>query len=579
MSPARQRIPSHLTPFVVEQDYSRYTAEDQAVWRYIMRQLKDFLAKNAHECYVEGLAKTGISDDQIPRIDEMDRKLSEFDWGAVPVSGFIPPAAFMEFQSLGILPIASDMRSLDHIGYTPAPDIVHEAAGHGPILINPEFASYLKRYAEVARNAIVSRADMRQYAAIRALSDVKENPQSSPEQIRQAEDDLRAVNESLTFVSEAGWLSRMNWWTAEYGLIGDLKNPKIYGAGLLSSVSESRACLSPKVKKIPLDIGCLEVGYDITEPQPQLFVTPSFDHLNEVLEQLARKMAFRLGGVQGLQRAQSAQTVVTVELDSGLQISGAVESFQSQKEWVDFLKFRGPVALAYDNRELPDHGRENHAHGFSSPLGRLQGFDRPLTAASDGDLAELGIIKGRQVHLQFNSGIEIEGRVANWRRNKHHLILIQFENAKVYLDDEILFDPSWGKFDMAVGEKVIGVRGGAADRIAYGETESFPAARVPTRVLSEATIRRCEFHSDLRRMRQGPQDADQQWLGLRERYFKDLSGHWLPALELIELAHLLELGAFKSEIEELMFHLKRLGAQSPSVAQCVNDGLKLANKK
>src|SRR5690606_28585754 len=115
--------------------------------------------------------KTGISDDQIPRIDEMDRKLSEFDWGAVPVSGFIPPAAFMEFQSLGILPIASDMRSLDHIGYTPAPDIVHEAAGHAPILINPEFASYLKRYAEVARNAIVSRADMRQYAAIRALSD------------------------------------------------------------------------------------------------------------------------------------------------------------------------------------------------------------------------------------------------------------------------------------------------------------------------------------------------------------------------------------------------------------------------
>ncbi|NJL24178.1 MAG: hypothetical protein HC902_02675 [Calothrix sp. SM1_5_4] len=133
----RARIPDHLRRYIVNQDYDRYTPEDQAVWRYIMRQLKNFLGEHAHPFYAEGLRKTGIQVDRIPRIDEVDVCMEEFGWGAVPVSGFIPPAAFMEFQALGILPIASDMRTLDHLLYTPAPDIVHEAAGHAPFLAIP----------------------------------------------------------------------------------------------------------------------------------------------------------------------------------------------------------------------------------------------------------------------------------------------------------------------------------------------------------------------------------------------------------------------------------------------------------
>ncbi|MCB0407440.1 MAG: phenylalanine 4-monooxygenase, partial [Bdellovibrionales bacterium] len=167
-------LPKHLRKYVVDQNYEKYSPEDQAVWRYIMHQLRDYLSKHAHSCYLEGLEKTGITTNKIPRIEEMNEKLKEFGWGAIPVSGFIPPAAFMEFQSLGILPIASDMRSIDHILYTPAPDIVHEAAGHAPILINSEFADYLKRYAEIARKAIISKEDLDQYEAIRILSDVKE---------------------------------------------------------------------------------------------------------------------------------------------------------------------------------------------------------------------------------------------------------------------------------------------------------------------------------------------------------------------------------------------------------------------
>src|SRR5690606_26851802 len=146
-----------------------------------------------------------------------------------------PPAIFMEMQARCILPIARDMRSIEHLLYTPAPDIVHEAAGHAPMVAHPEYSQYLKEYAQVAKNAIISSEDMAVYEAIRLLSDVKENPQSTAEEIKAAGNRLQAAVSHVSYVSEATQLSRMNWWTAEYGLIGTLENPKIYGAGLLSS--------------------------------------------------------------------------------------------------------------------------------------------------------------------------------------------------------------------------------------------------------------------------------------------------------------------------------------------------------
>ena len=114
--------------------------------------------------------------DSIPRIEKMSEKLQKFGWQAVPVDGFLPPAVFMELQSMSVLPIASAIRTIDHILYTPAPDIVHEAAGHAPMLINRDFANYLRRYAHVAKKTIMSSKDLEQYIAIRELSDKKEDP-------------------------------------------------------------------------------------------------------------------------------------------------------------------------------------------------------------------------------------------------------------------------------------------------------------------------------------------------------------------------------------------------------------------
>ena len=121
---------------------------------------------------------TGISIEEIPRMDGMNRILKEIGWAAVSVDGFIPPNAFMEFQAYNVLVIASEMRTINHIAYTPAPDIIHEAAGHAPIIANPEYAEYLRRFGEIGSKAISSAKDFEMYEAIRLLSILKENPNS-----------------------------------------------------------------------------------------------------------------------------------------------------------------------------------------------------------------------------------------------------------------------------------------------------------------------------------------------------------------------------------------------------------------
>lgn len=195
-------LPPHLREFVSPQDGVIYSAVDHAVWRYILHQLYEFLKDHAHPSYVEGIPKTGITLDQIPSIEGIDQHLQRFGWRAVPVSGFIPPKVFMEMQALGVLPIAREMRTIEHLGYTPAPDIVHEAAGHAPLLIDPDYRAYIQEYAQLARKAIVSRWDMELYRAIRHLSDVKENPASSQQDIAQAEQALREAYEKARLPSE-----------------------------------------------------------------------------------------------------------------------------------------------------------------------------------------------------------------------------------------------------------------------------------------------------------------------------------------------------------------------------------------
>ena len=179
-NPVLKKLPKHLFQYVHPQNYERYTSINHAVWRYVMRRNIDYLSKVAHGSYIKGLDKTGISVEQIPSMYGMNRILEDIGWAAVAVDGFIPPAAFMEFQAYNVLVIASDIRQIENIQYTPAPDIIHESAGHAPIIANPEYAEYLRRFGEIGCKAISSKRDFELYEAVRLLSILKEQEGTDP---------------------------------------------------------------------------------------------------------------------------------------------------------------------------------------------------------------------------------------------------------------------------------------------------------------------------------------------------------------------------------------------------------------
>jgi phenylalanine-4-hydroxylase len=553
-------LPSHLRKYIIEQDYQKYTPVNQACWRYVMRQLKAYLSKHAHECYLEGLEKTGVEIEKIPRIEEISKKLEKFGWRALPVSGFIPPAAFMELQSLGVLPIACEMRTLDHLMYTPAPDIVHEAAGHAPILVHPEFANYLREYAQIARKAIISKEDLDLYEAIRELSDLKENPDSSVQQINYAQANLDRISESMSHLSEAGELSRMNWWTAEYGLIGDPKNPKIFGAGLLSSVGEAKWCLSKNVKKIPLSLDCIKTGYDITEPQPQLFVTPDFKTLSQILEQLSSRMAFRIGGLEGIEKAIKAASINTVELDSGIQISGQVSEVLSRNNEPIYIRLNGACQLSYAGQQLPGHDKKYHSQGFGTAIGKFTTDTKDKTT------------------LLFESGVKVTGKLADSIGKEGKVLLMSFADCTVTYQDRVLFEPSWGTYDLAIGSKVTSVFGGPADREAYGETHDFKVSRIPRPQFNAEQLLMQKQYQDLRRLREtaAGSDISPQLKPLSALHLKNFPEDWLFYVEVYELAVTrLKDSQFENEMK---MKLAEIAKANPSKKISIEDGLAIASQ-
>src|SRR3569833_1051083 len=321
-NPQVAALPSHLNLFLVDQHYEHYTPIDHAVWRYVKRQNKSYLIDVAHYQFIPGLEKAGLTIEKIQSLKEKNDELGKIGWGAVTVDGFIPPAAFMEYQAYRVLVIAADIRQLNHIEYTPAPDIIHESAGHAPIIADKDYHQYLSYFGSIGAKAMFSAQDFELYEAIRALSILKEMPDADADKLKAAEELLQYRQDNMGEPSDMALRSRLHWWTVEYGLIGTLEDPKIYGAGLLSSIGESVSCMKDDVKKLWYNIDTVKYSYDITKPQPQLFVTPTFQNLIDVLEQFANTMAFRIGGAYGLKKAVESKNTCTAVYSSGLQVSG-----------------------------------------------------------------------------------------------------------------------------------------------------------------------------------------------------------------------------------------------------------------
>ena len=571
-NPLLERLPKHLKQFIKPQDYSDYTPINQAVWRYVMRKNVDYLSKVAHHSYLDGLKKTGIEIDSIPSMYGMNRILTEIGWAAVAVDGFIPPNAFMEFQAYNVLVIASDIRQLEHIEYTPAPDIIHEGAGHAPIIANPEYAEYLRRFGEIGCKAISSHKDYQMYEAIRLLSILKEAEDTPQEKINEAEKAVADLQNNMGELSEMAQIRNLHWWTVEYGLIGTVENPKIYGAGLLSSIGESAWCMTDKVKKIPYDISAANQNFDITQLQPQLYVTPTFSYLSLILEEFANKMALRTGGLSGIQKLIHSNALGTIELSTGLQISGVFTNVIEEEGKPVYIQTTGKTALSYREKELVGHGTLTHPDGFGSPIGKLKGFNLSIEDMSPKDLQAYSIVENETVTLEFEGNIMVEGEIITGSRNLHgEIILISFRNCTVTHGETILFQPEWGNYDMAIGKKVVSAFSGPADVNSFDLINNVPKT---TTIKAKHTDERDDLeilYQTVRMIREN-KDSKSELKAVFEKLKSHHANDWLLS---VELAELLKNSEEKQLLQEVLVYLNQLKEKRPEVAHLIAGGLDL----
>ncbi len=518
MTPSERAIaglPPHLRRFAVAQEYEAYTPRDHAVWRHILRRLTAHLRDHAHPSYLAGLEATGIEIDRIPRLDEMNARLARVGWSAVAVRGFIPPAVFTELQSRRVLAIAADIRTHEHIEYTPAPDIVHESAGHAPFIADPIYAEYLQRCGEVGFRAIASAEDQAVFEAIRSLSIVKEDPAVGEDDVALAEARLAAAAASVRFDSESTRASRLYWWTAEYGLVGRLDDPRLYGAGLLSSIGEAAHCLTPAVEKRPLTVGCADVAFDITRMQPQLFVARDFDQLFEVLDGFAATLSWKRGGDHGLEEARRARTVNHLALSGGRELSGRVaERIPAPAPVAPGLataaaRLDGPVLVS----------REGRAEAKPWPGQVVVAFGR-------GTLPPRGLFD-----VTLSSGLSLRGFAVGGG---------EVVNLRGALAGRPLELPSWAL--LFVSEDLRSVAGGPADPGAwdrwFGELSSFTEgdgeARARAHKASALPPPLAALYAEARRLREAGAPDGERVAALRGAAAA-FPGEWLLRAEIEEL--------------------------------------------
>jgi phenylalanine-4-hydroxylase len=215
-----------------------YTDEEQGVWRYVAEELEEIQARRASRFYLKAKKDLGISNDRIPQLTEMNRRLKELsNFRLAPIEGLVETRGFLSWLSYRTMLSTQYIRHHSRPEYTPEPDIVHESIGHIPMFTNRNFADFSQFIGHGARVATD----------------------------RQLEE-----------------LGRLYWFTVEFGLIEEQGELKAYGAGLLSSFGELEHAFSDEVERRPFDLEeVINTGYDYSEMQPVLYVISSYSQLKE----------------------------------------------------------------------------------------------------------------------------------------------------------------------------------------------------------------------------------------------------------------------------------------------------------
>ena len=180
--------------------------------------------------------------------------------------------------------------------------------------------------------------------------------------------------------------------------------------------------------------------------------------------------------------------------------------------------------------------------------------------------------------FDFVNGFKVSGVVKNIVREHDVLLYLTWVDCTVTRGGQKYFDPSWGEFDMAVGEAITSVFGGPADRGAYGDYDMGGVSTQPGRqspfTANERKIFDC--YAKVREMRQVSGAPRNELIDSVVR--EALAEHpdeWLLALELVELSQQKKVThALDKKIFELL--IGEGAERSSELSDLVNKGMKIA---
>ena len=223
--------------YTCPQNYAIYTAQDHDTYRRLYARQSALLPGLACDEFIEALPSLGASD-QIPRFDDINAKLfPATGWQVVAVPGLIPEVAFFTLLSERKFPVTDWIRTPEEFDYIVEPDVFHDLFGHVPLLFNPVFADHMQAY---------------------GAGGLKAHGLDACEQ-----------------------LSRLYWYTIEFGLMQQTDGLRAYGAGILSSSGELQYAINnPEPQRLPLDpVRTMRTRYKIDSYQQTYFVIDSFQQL------------------------------------------------------------------------------------------------------------------------------------------------------------------------------------------------------------------------------------------------------------------------------------------------------------